>query len=119
MYIFDLQKFIKSSIEDCDTPNFIRDNVINWAMKIDGKPVDMTKELIGFCNGFTVSSRWCREVDHVMKFSKELYLQKSEFCDDWCNLIDGEIVEFKKKNDTYGICKDFIILKDWCEELEL
>ena len=56
MYIFDVQKFIKSSFEDGDTPNFIRENVFSWAMKIDGKPVDMTKELIGFCNGFTNNS---------------------------------------------------------------
>lgn len=118
MYIFDLQKFIKSSIEDCESQEEIALH-LEWAKQIDGKPVDMYKELWGLCDIFKVCVEWCREVDHVMKFSKELYLQKSEFCDDWCNLIDGEIVEFKKKNDTYGICKDFIILKDWCKEIEL
>lgn len=113
MYIFDLEKFIESCIEDGDSHEEIMSN-LEWARKIDGKIVDRNKGIWASCDRFLVDEEWCREVDHVLKFSKELYLQKSEVCDDWCNLIDGEIVGFEKSDDEYGMCKDFIILKEWC-----
>lgn len=119
MYVFDLEMFIEDCVKSGSDYKSIAKDINAWARSIDGKPVDRHKELWGICGGFIVDKDWCKEVDHVMKFSKELYLEKSEFRDEWCELIDGEFVNFEKPNDTYGFCKDYIILKDWCKEITL
>lgn len=118
MYIFDVVKFVKSCIEDGCNYEHIKSN-LEWARKIDGKPVDMHKEFWGTCEGFLIDENWCKEVKNPMMFSKDLYLQQSLHSAAWCNRIDGKIVEFFDKNDRLGMCEGHIVLKNWCKNIEL
>ena len=119
MYVFDVVEFIESCERDGATRSEIAKHM-EWAVECHDKKVNMINDSIGMVGEYIVSIDWCREAgEKVLVFSKELYLQDTNLPKNWTNEIDGEIVEFDGEHECIGFCKNYLVSRDWCEEVIL